>query len=97
MMKTHIGRLLIGAMLLGTLTGCGVLTPDRIAGIHRTVATALEIAYESGGRDLLLTKIDEMVGEGRISPEQGEMLKSAAQKSYDAFLARLRELSEQAE
>lgn len=85
------------ALSATTMTGCAYFTEERLSEIRRTVATALEIACESGGKELAAAKIDELVAEGKITAEQGEMLKQALQKSYEAFCARLKELSEPAE
>ena len=83
--------------LIGLVSGCTVFTLERVAAIHRTVATALEIAYTSGGKELVFSQIDELVADGKITGEQAADLKNAAQRGYDAFLAKLRELSEPAE
>lgn len=97
MSKKHIIGTLACGLALCLVAGCGILTPENIARIHRTVATALELAYESGGKDLAVARIDELVAEGKITPEQSVMLKQAVQKSYEAFLVRLNELAEPAE
>ena len=80
-----------------TATGCAFLTPERVAAIHRTAATALQLAYETGGKALLETKINELVAAGQVTSEQGELLKAAAQNGYAAFLAKLNELAEKPE
>ena len=38
-------------------------------------------------------KIDQMVEDGKITPEQAALLKAAAQKSYDDLQKKLKELS----
>lgn len=85
------------AFATATMNGCAYFTEERLSGIRQVAATALEIAYESGGKELAAAKIDELVAEGKITAEQGEMLKQALQKSYEAFRARLKEFSESAE
>lgn len=87
----------IAAVTIATVTGCSMLTAERIAAIHRTVATALQLAYETGGKTLVETKINEMVADGKVTPEQGELLKAAARNGYEAFLAKLNELAEKPE
>ena len=59
----------------------------------KTVGTILDIAYTSGGAVLVEQKIDQLVADGKITAQQGEMLKAAAQKSYEALQAKLTELS----
>ena len=53
----------------------------------------LDIAYTAGGATLVEQKIDAMVTDGKITPEQAVQLKAAAKKSYDALQAKLAELS----
>ena len=57
------------------------------------VGTILDIAYTSGGAVLVEQKIDEMVADGKITAQQGEMLKEAARRSYEALQEKLQELS----
>ena len=51
------------------------------------------IAYTSGGAVLVEQKIDQLVADGKITAQQGEMLKEAARRSYEALQAKLAELS----
>ena len=81
------------ALGMATMCGCSYFTQEKVAAIHKTVGTVLDIAYSSGGATLVEQKIDAMVTEGKISPEQAVQLKAAAQKSYDALQAKLAELS----
>ncbi len=77
--------------------GCNLFTAENAAKISQTLATALEIAYEAGGKELAAARIAEMVANGKITEEQGKLLASAAQNGYEAFLARLTELSDSIE
>lgn len=88
-----LGGLFVLSFLIAATTGCAFWTPERIAAIHAAVATALETAYETGGSKLVTAKLDELAADEKITPEQAADLKRAAQRGYDAFLARLRELS----
>ena len=47
----------------------------------------------SGGAVLVEQKIDQLVTDGKITALQGEMLKEAARRSYEALQAKLTELS----
>ena len=60
---------------------------------HKTVGTILDIAYTSGGAVLVEQRIDQLVTDGKITAQQGEMLKEAARRSYEALQAKLAELS----
>ena len=78
---------------MAVMCGCSYLTQEKVAEIHKTVGTILDIAYTSGGAVLVEQKIDQLVADGKITAQQGEMLKTAAQKSYEALQAKLTELS----
>ena len=83
---------LIAAVALGmaTVSGCAYFTEEKVAG---TASTVLEIAYVAGGASMVGQKIDQMVEDGKITPEQAALLKAAAQKSYDDLQKKLKELS----
>ena len=83
---------LIAAFALGmaTVSGCAYFTEEKVAG---TASTVLEIAYVAGGASMVGQKIDQMVEDGKITPEQAALLKAAAQKSYDDLQKKLKELS----
>ena len=78
---------------MAVMCGCSYFTQEKVAEIHKTVGTILDIAYTSGGAVLVEQKIDQLVADGKITPQQGEMLKAAAQKSYEALQAKLTKLS----
>lgn len=78
---------------MAVMCGCSYFTQGTVAEIHKTVGTILDIAYTSGGAVLVEQKIDQLVADGKITAQQGEMLKAAAQKSYEALQAKLTELS----
>lgn len=95
--KQKITAVLALAIVFGlgmaVMCGCSYFTQEKVAEIHKTVGTILDIAYTSGGAVLVEQKIDQLVADGKITPQQGEMLKAAAQKSYEALQAKLTELS----
>ena len=78
---------------MAVMCGCSYFTQEKAAEIHKTVGTILDIAYTSGGAVLVEQKIDQLVADGKITTQQGEMLKEAARKSYEALQAKLTELS----
>ena len=75
------------------MCGCSYFTQEKVAEIHKTVGTILDIAYTSGGAVLVEQKIDQLVADGKITAQQGEMLKEAARRSYEALQEKLAELS----
>lgn len=78
---------------MAVMCGCSYFTQEKVAEIHKTVGTILDIAYTSGGAVLVEQKIDQLVADGKITPQQGETLKKAARKSYEALQEKLAELS----
>ena len=90
--KLTLAISLIAAFALGmaTVSGCAYFTEEKVAG---TASTVLEIAYVAGGASMVGQKIDQMVADGKITPEQAALLKAAAQKSYDDLQKKLKELS----
>ena len=81
------------ALGMAVMCGCSYLTQEKVAEIHKTVGTILDIAYTSGGAVLVEQKIDQLVADGKITPQQGEMLKEASRRSYEALQEKLAELS----
>ena len=77
------------SLSMAVMCGCSYLTQEKVAEIHKTVGTILDIAYTSGGAVLVEQKIDQLVADGKITPQQGEMLKEAARRSYEALQAKL--------
>ncbi len=75
---------------MATVSGCSCFTEEKVAG---TVSAILDIAYTSGGAVLVEQKIDQLVADGKITPQQGEMLKEASRRSYEALQEKLAELS----
>ena len=75
------------------MCGCSSFTQGTVAEIHKTVGTILDIAYTSGGAVLVEQRIDQLVTDGKITAQQGEMLKEAARRSYEALQEKLSELS----
>ena len=91
---TIVSALFLAFILgIGTMCGCSCFTPEKVAAIHKTVGTILDIAYATGGAALVEQKIDKLATDGKITPQQGEMLKEAARRSYEALQEKLAELS----
>ena len=78
---------------MAVMCGCSYFTQEKVAEIHKTVGTILDIAYTSGGAVLVEQKIDQLVTDGKITAQQGKMLKEATRRSYEALQAKLTELS----
>jgi len=94
MQKKHMLFTILAVLAVaGIAAGCAYFTQEKVAAIHKTVGTVLDIAYTAGGAALVEQKIDQMAADGKITPEQAVQLKAAAQKSYDALQAKLAELA----
>ena len=78
---------------IGMMCGCSCFTPEKVAAIHKTVGTILDIAYATGGAALVEQKIDKLATDGKITRNQADILKAAARKSYADLQKRLKELS----
>ena len=95
--KQKITALLALAIAFGlgmaVMCGCSYFTQEKVAEIHKTVGTILDIAYTSGGAVLVEQRIDQLVTNGKITAQQGEMLKEATRRSYEALQEKLSELS----
>jgi len=83
-----ISMLTAFALGMATVSGCAYFTEEKVAG---TASTVLEIAYVAGGASMVGQKIDQMVEDGKITPEQAALLKAAAQKSYEDLQRTLRD------
>ena len=60
---------------MAVMCGCSYFTQEKVAEIHKTVGIILDIAYTSGGTVLVEQKIEQLVTDGKITVQQGEMLK----------------------
>ncbi len=92
-MKKSFVFAVFAAVLAAAVIGCSAISQDKVAAIHKTVGTVLDVAYTAGGATLVEQKIDAMVADGKITPEQAVQLKAAAQHSYDALQTKLTELA----
>lgn len=54
----------------------------------------LEEVYANGGATSVALAIDGLVLDGKLSKEQGEQVKKAAQKGYDEILEKVDEISQ---
>ena len=75
------------AFLCGT-AGCVTDAEAARAQARRDVAAILRVAYEVGGKAAVAEKIDALVAKGRLTPEQGEALKSFADEACEEMLER---------
>ena len=48
---------------MAVMCGCSYFTQEKVAEIHKTVGTILDIAYTSGGAVLVEQKIDQLVAD----------------------------------
>lgn len=90
---TILSLLVAFGLGMAAMCGCAYFSKEKVAAIHKTVGTVLDIAYSSGGAALVGQKIDQMVTDGKITPEQAAQLREAAKKSYDALQEKLTALA----
>lgn len=72
----------ISCLVLVLLTGCVS---------KQSLATALKELYDIGGAALVSDQINQYVSQGKLTQVQGDVLKNAAQKSYDQLQIKLKE------
>lgn len=72
----------VSCLSLVLLTGCVS---------KQSLATALKELYDIGGAALVSDQINQYVNQGKLTQVQGDVLKNAAQKSYDQLQIKLNE------
>ena len=72
----------ISCLVLVLLTGCVS---------KQSLSTALKEIYDIGGAALVADQINQYVSQGKLTQVQGDVLKNAAQKSYDQLQIKLNE------
>jgi len=72
--------LLACAICLTLFTGCVS---------KQSLSTALKELYDIGGAALVSDQINQYVSQGKLTQAQGDVLKNAAQKSYDQLQQKL--------
>lgn len=73
-------------ILSAMLAGCGTTRDERMAFYGQALRSGAKVAvaaYNIGGKELAYAQIDKQVNEGKITAEQGEMLKKAADKGVE--------------
>lgn len=96
-MKKKLVSLCVCVCVMMSMVGCttisqpGSTKEQKVASI---ISTALKIAYSAGGAELVCQRIDALVAEGKLTEEQGEQLKKAAQKAYETLIADLDSVAE---
>ncbi len=77
-------------LALAFLCGTGCVTDANAARAQarRDIAAVLRVAYEVGGKAAVAEKIDALVAKGKLTPEQGEVLKSFADEACEEMLER---------
>jgi len=84
MKNSFVVLIVMSAMVF---SGCA-FTRAQKAGIAKVV---IQEVYASGGANAVSLAIDGLVIDGKISKEQGEQVKEAAQKGYDKIIEKLDE------
>ena len=71
-------------------TGCTWLTPEQNAAMLDKLADA----WHNKGADAVAVKLAEMVAAGKITQAQADALNAAAQRGYDALMAKAEEIAQ---
>lgn len=85
-----LGVILVGLLLFCTPACNSIDEQD----VKDTVSFVLETAYNAGGKTALNTKLDELVTDGKLTKEQADVLKAAAEKGYEELLSKLKEVKD---
>lgn len=73
----------IAAAAVAAITGC----ESAGGGSHRqNIATAIQTAYDLGGREAVSNKIESLVAEGKLTPSQAARLHALAQLAYEGVM-----------
>ncbi len=83
----------VAAMLVMPLTGCSVFSSSgsgtditaKLKTVNKTIANAVIVAYQSGGNQLAYQKVDKMVTDGKITPDQAAAIKASLDKGIVAL------------
>ena len=85
-----LGVIFVGLLLFCTPACNSIDEQD----VKDTVSFVLETAYNAGGKTALNTKLDELVTDGKLTKEQADVLKAAAEKGYEELLSKLKEVKD---
>ncbi len=76
----------LATAIAAVLIGCSMLESERA---KARLADALECAYAFGGREAVSNRIDGLVLEGKLTPEEAVRLRALARVTYESVLASL--------
>lgn len=65
------------------IVGC---TSVKSGSAGKQLASIIALAYENGGREAVSNRIDELVLEGKLKPEQGERLQKLADLACEKLI-----------
>ena len=82
---TRAAVLLAACCALVPLCGCGLLSDEQQDAVQALVLAKLDEAWAEKGAEAVADKVDELVADGKITHEQGEVLKAAAQQGYETL------------
>lgn len=86
---------ILSAILVGLLLFCTpACTSIDEQDVKDTISFVIETAYNAGGKTALNTKLDELVTDGKLTQEQADVLKAAAEKGYEELLSKLKEVKD---
>ena len=73
----------IAATAIAAIIGCASL---KGGGTKANIATAIQTAYDLGGREAVSNKIESLVAEGKLTPSQAVRLHALAQLAYEGIV-----------
>ncbi len=69
-----------------TVRLCAGCTSLKREGAKTNIATAIQTAYDLGGREAVSNKIESLVAEGKLTPSQAMRLHALAQLAYEGIV-----------
>ena len=77
-----IAAVAVAAAAVAAIVGCTTDGGSR----RQNIATAIQTAYDLGGREAVSNKIESLVAEGKITPSQAVRLHALAQLAYEGIM-----------
>ncbi len=74
---------LLAAIAAAILFGCSMLKSERT---KTRLSTAIQLAYDNGGREAVSNKIESLAAEGKIDRDQAVRLHALARLAYEGVL-----------
>lgn len=79
----------IVALVIATFLGCSAMKTEGVSSARTQLASVLQLAYDNGGRQAVSNRIEELVVEGKLSPEQATRLQALADVACEKLISDL--------